>query len=50
MSGKDLKRRIEQASGEVAVGAALKRALDNLNAAIFTAVIVPTVVAGGGSS
>lgn len=47
MSAKDLKRRIEAASKEVAVGAAVKRAIDSLNAAIITAVIVPIVIAGG---
>lgn len=44
MSAKELKRRIEDASGEVAVSVALKRAIDGLNAAILTAVIVPTVI------
>lgn len=46
MSAKDVKRRIEDASKEVAVGAAVKRAIDGLNAAIITAVIVPIVIAG----
>lgn len=50
MSAKELKRRIEQASDEVAVGVALKRAIDSLNAAILAAVIVPTIVAGAGAS
>lgn len=49
MSAKDLKRRVAQASEEVAVGVAIKRALDSLNAAILTAVIVPVVIAGGSS-
>lgn len=46
MSARDLKRRVNEASGEVAVGAAVKRAIDGLNAAILTAVIVPAAVAG----
>ncbi len=50
MSAKDLKRRVEEASGEVAVGVAIKRAIDNLNAAILAAVIVPTAIAGAGGS
>jgi len=49
MSAKDLKRRVAQASDEVAVGVAIKRAIDSLNAAILTAVIVPVVIAGGSS-
>ncbi len=44
MSAKDLKRRVEEASGEVAVGVAIKRAIDSLNVAILTAVIVPTAI------
>lgn len=50
MSAKDLKRRVEEASSEVAVGVAIKRAIDSLNAAILAAVIVPAAIAGGGSS
>lgn len=50
MSTKELKRRVQQASGEVAVGEAIKRAIDALNAAIFSAVIVPAVIVGGASS
>lgn len=46
MSTKELGRRIEEACGDIAVGAALKRALDALNAAILTAVIVPAMVSG----
>lgn len=49
LSGKQLKARIEEASGEVAVGAAIKRAIDSLNAAILTAVIVPIVITSSGS-
>lgn len=49
LSGKQLKARIEEASGEVAVGVAVKRAIDSLNAAILTAVIVPVVITGSGS-
>ena len=49
MSAKQLKGRIEDASNEVAVGVALKRAIDSLNAAILAAVIVPTIVAGAGA-
>lgn len=49
MSAKDIKRRVEEASGEVAVGAAIKRAIDCLNAAVLTAVIVPTVIDSGQS-
>ncbi len=48
MSRAELKRRVEQASGEVVVGAAVKRAIDAMNAAILAAVIVPAV-AGAGS-
>ena len=47
MSAKELKRRVEEASDEVAVGSAIKRAIDNLNAAILTAVIVPVVISSG---
>lgn len=50
MSAKELKRRVEEASSEVAVGVAIKRAIDSLNTAILAAVIVPTIVAGAGSS
>lgn len=50
MSTKDLKRRVEEASSEIAVGVAVKRAIDNLNAAILAAVIVPTAIAGAGGS
>lgn len=50
MSTRELKRRIEEASNEVAVGVALKRAIESLNAAILAAVIVPTIVAGAGTS
>lgn len=50
MSAKDLKRRVEEASNQVAVGVAIKRAIDSLNAAILAAVIVPTVIAGAGGS
>ena len=50
MSAKELKRRIEEASSEVAVGVALKRAIESLNAAILAAVIVPTIIAGAGAS
>lgn len=46
MSSRDLERRVKEASDEVAVGAAIKRAMDVLNAAIFTAVIVPVVISG----
>ncbi len=49
MSTKDLTRRVARACDEVAVGVAVKRAIDSLNAALFTAVIVPGAVAGGSS-
>jgi hypothetical protein len=49
MSAKQLKQRVEEASREVPVGAALKRAIDSLNTAILTAVIIPVVVTGGTS-
>lgn len=48
MSAQELKHRVAEATGEVAVGAAIKRALDGLNAALLTAVIVP-VISGGSS-
>ena len=50
MSAKELKRRVEEASNEVAVGVAIKRAIESLNAAILAAVIVPTIIAGAGAS
>lgn len=50
MSRRDLERRVEQACAEVPVGAALKRAIDALTAAILAAVIVPTVAGGVVSS
>jgi len=50
MSAKELKRRVEEASSEVAVGVAIKRAIESLNAAILAAVIVPTIIAGAGAS
>ena len=50
LSAKDLKRRVEEATDEVAVGAALKRAIDGLNATILAAVIVPAAIGGAGSS
>ena len=43
MSAKKIKRRIEEASNDVAVGVAIKRAIESLNAAILAAVIVPTI-------
>lgn len=49
MSSRDLKRRVQEASEEVPVGQAIKRAIDSLNAVIMTAVIVPTVISGGSS-
>lgn len=49
MSTKDVKRRVQEASTEVAVGTAIKRAIDGLNTAIISAVIVPTVIASGSS-
>ena len=49
MSTQQLQRRVEEASREVPVGEALKRAMDNLNAAIIAAVVVPAAVAGGSS-
>ena len=50
MSAKELKRRVEEASIEVAVGVAIKRASESLNAAILAAAIVPTIIAGAGAS
>ncbi len=49
MTSKQLKQRVEEATAEVAVGVALKRAIDSLNGAILAAVIVPVVISGGGS-
>ncbi len=49
MSTKEVKRRVQEASKEVAVGAAVKQALDGLNAVLLTAVMMPTVIAGGSS-
>ncbi|HKJ12414.1 MAG TPA: GPP34 family phosphoprotein [Ornithinimicrobium sp.] len=49
MSTKQLQRRVEEASREVPVGEALKRAIDSLNAAIIAAVVIPAAVAGGSS-
>lgn len=49
MSAKELKHRVEEASGEVAVGVAIKRALDGLNAAILSAAIVPVIISSGSS-
>ncbi|MGA8978184.1 MAG: GPP34 family phosphoprotein [Pedococcus sp.] len=49
MSAKDLKRRVQEASDEVAVGVAIKRAIDGLNAALIAAVIVPAAIAAGSS-
>lgn len=44
---KELKRRIEEVSEESLAGHAVAKAVQQLNAAIMTAVVVPTVVAGG---
>jgi len=49
MSAKQLKQRVEEASREVPVGVALKRAIDSLNAAIIAAVVIPAAVGGGSS-
>ncbi|MEO7131699.1 MAG: GPP34 family phosphoprotein [Dermatophilaceae bacterium] len=49
MSTKEVKRRVQEASKEVAVGAAVKQAIDGLNAVLLTAVMMPTVIAGGSS-
>lgn len=49
MSKKDVERRVQEASKEVAVGVAIKRAIEGLNAALIAAVIVPTVIAAGSS-
>lgn len=49
MSARQIKARIEEASQEVAVGAAVKRAIDNLNAIMVAAVIMPAITASGGS-
>ncbi len=46
MSAKELKHRVREASQEVAVGEAVKRAIEGLNAAILAAVIIPVVVTG----
>ncbi len=50
MSAKELKRRVEEASSEVAVGVAVKRAIESLNTAILAAVVVPTIIAGTAGS
>ena len=50
MSAKELKRRVEEASSEVAVGVAIKRAIESLNTAILAAVVVPTIIAGTAGS
>ncbi|WP_380163921.1 GPP34 family phosphoprotein [Jannaschia sp. R86511] len=42
-------RGVQEAASEIAVGSAIKRAIDSMNAAILTAVIVPIVVSGGSS-
>ncbi|WP_380163470.1 GPP34 family phosphoprotein [Jannaschia sp. R86511] len=49
MSSREVQRRVQEAASEVAVGSAIKRAIDSMNAAILTAVIVPIVVSGGSS-
>lgn len=49
MSAKQLKQRVEEATHEVPVGVALKRAIDSLNAAILAAVIIPAAISSGSS-
>lgn len=47
LSKKELKHRIEEVSEESVAGHAVEKAVRALNAAIMTAVVVPTVVTGG---
>lgn len=50
MSKRDLKKRIEQAAGEVPEGTAVAKAVEALNTVLLTSVIIPVVVSSGGSS
>ena len=46
---RDLKKRIEEVSTDVAAGEAVAKAVAAMNTAIITAVVVPIVVSSGGS-
>ncbi|HEY9293436.1 MAG TPA: GPP34 family phosphoprotein [Microlunatus sp.] len=48
LKGRRLKQRVVELSAQTAAGSAVGRAVDGMNAALMTAVIVPAAVAGSG--